>query len=61
MNSSYITTINLTFNIQSIKEMDSIEIDIKGILVSYKNKTFIISTHLCYPIESIKINDKIYK
>jgi hypothetical protein len=60
MDSSYNTTINLTYVFQSVGELEN-ELDVQGTLISYKNNIFIISVHFGYPIESIKINNEIYK
>jgi hypothetical protein len=53
-------TINISLNIQTLKETDEIEIEVKGVLICYKKKFYIISVHQGYPIKSISINNKKY-
>ncbi len=54
-------TINVTYILQNIElsDNDEIEIETKGTLVLFENKTFIISIHNGYPINKIVINDYI--
>jgi hypothetical protein len=55
--------INITYVLKKIKvnEEDNIEINIKGTIVYFNNRTFIISIHNGFPIEKIVINDRIFK
>ena len=51
--------INITYVMQDLKFIDTnIEVEMKGILVNFNSKTFIISVHNGYPIEKVIINNK---
>jgi hypothetical protein len=55
-------TINITYVMQDLKHLDTeVEIEMKGVLVNFNSKTFIISVHNGYPIEKVIINDTIFE
>ncbi len=53
-------SINITLNLQTIKNDDEIEIEVAGVLINYNKKDYIISVHQGLPIKSIIINNKTY-
>ena len=60
MESFYIDVINITLNLQSVNTDNEIEIEVKGFIINYNKKNYIISVHQGYPIKNIIINDKKY-
>jgi hypothetical protein len=53
--------INITYVMQDLKLIDTdVEVEMKGVLVDFNSKTFVISVHNGYPIEKVIINNKTF-
>ena len=54
-------TIKITYIMQDLKHLDTeVEVEMKGVLVNYNSKTFIISVHNGYPIDKVIIDNKTF-
>ncbi len=52
---------DITYILQNLENLDSdVNIDVKGVLLNFNSKTFIVSVHNGYPIDKVMINDKIF-
>jgi hypothetical protein len=55
--------VNITYIMQKLKlddDIDDVEIEMKGVLVNFNSKTFIISVHNGYPIDKVIIDGKTF-
>jgi hypothetical protein len=62
LNDRYNNVINITYVMQDLKLINTdIEVEMKGVLVDFNSKTFVISVHNGYPIDKVIINNKTFE
>ena len=54
-------TIKITYIMQDLKHFDTeIEVEMKGSIINFNSKSFVVSVHNGYPIEKVIINNKTF-